>query len=177
MTNLRYWPFEFGRKTKANAELQKRLIAKGFDVGPDGADGIFGEDTRKALMQFQSAHKLDASGTVDRATEDALFPGNYERRTPSMNITSNWLSTIVASTAFKYILTAIGSAIAGWLGLAEGDVTAVLIQIVSLIPGVWGMWEAAKSKAVVNGNVVNLANLPATEQKKVVEVVAEAKGE
>lgn len=34
------------------AELQRRLIAKGYDVGAAGADGWFGKDTEAALWRF-----------------------------------------------------------------------------------------------------------------------------
>jgi hypothetical protein len=171
VTNLRYWPFVYGHKSKANAELQRRLGFSSVD-----ADGIFGAETRKALQRFQQNSGLPVTGEVDRATEDLLFPGNFERRTPSMQITSNWLSGIVTSTGFKYILTALATLLASRLGLDQGNLVAILTQIAALIPALWGMWEAAKSKVVVNGQNVNLANVSAEDQARVAEVVAKAKG-
>lgn len=173
MTNVYYWPFEFGRKTKANEQLQRVLADYGYYPGE--IDGIFGTRTKLAVEDVQRKYNLPMTGEIDRATEDLLFPGNYERRTPSMQITSNWLSGIVASTAFKYILQSVATAIAVWLGL-EGDVVlAILTQVIGLIPMLWGAWEAAKSKIVVNGKAANLANAPADLQRQAVSLVAQAK--
>jgi hypothetical protein len=47
-------------------EVQRRLNAAGFDAGP--ADGILGPRTRRALLEFQAANKLQRSGEVDAAT-------------------------------------------------------------------------------------------------------------
>lgn len=171
MTRIYYWPFIFGAKSKANAELQRRL---GF--GPIDADGIFGTETKKALERFQENSGIPVTGAVDRATEDLLFPGNYERRTPSMQLSSNWLSGIVASTGFKYVVAIAATWIAARLGVDAGTLEGIITQAVALLMGAWGMWEAAKSKAVVNGQNVNLAKLPEADQAKVAEVVASAKG-
>lgn len=39
--------------------LQKDLISLGYDVGPDGADGIFEKDTETAVKAFQTDMKMD----------------------------------------------------------------------------------------------------------------------
>lgn len=39
--------------------LQKNLMTLGYDVGPDGADGIFELDTEKAVKAFQTDQKMD----------------------------------------------------------------------------------------------------------------------
>ena len=53
-------------------QLQEALIALGYDVGPDGADGQFGNNTRKAVVAFQKDHGLDADGEVGPLTCEAL---------------------------------------------------------------------------------------------------------
>jgi hypothetical protein len=169
MTNLYYWPFEFGKKSKANKELQKRLGFSDID-----ADGIFGSDTKWVLEAYQTRNNLPVTGVVDRATEDRLFPGNYDRRTPSMNINSNWLSGIVASTGFKYVLTMIATYIAARTGVDQGTLVGILSQVIGVILGLWGMWEASKSKVVVDGVRVEVKNLPAADQAKIVAVVEKA---
>jgi len=52
--------------------VQRRLLELGYDeVGR--ADGIFGLDTQGGVRLFQSDAGMEISGTVDRATWDALF--------------------------------------------------------------------------------------------------------
>lgn len=55
--------------------IQKRLIAKGFDLGPAGADGINGRRTTQAIAAFQAAAGLDIKfpGTIGPITLAALF--------------------------------------------------------------------------------------------------------
>lgn len=48
--------------------VQQALLRLGFDVGDAGADGVFGRDTRVAVMRFQQANGLTSSGEVDRET-------------------------------------------------------------------------------------------------------------
>jgi peptidoglycan hydrolase-like protein with peptidoglycan-binding domain len=52
------------------AELQKALIALGYKIGKP--DGIYGGKTRKAVVKFQKAHKLDADGLVGAKTAKAI---------------------------------------------------------------------------------------------------------
>lgn len=166
MSNIYYWPFEFGRKTKANKELQKRLGFSDID-----ADGIFGSETKRVLEAFQARNNLPVTGVVDRATEDRLFPGNYERRTPSMNINSNWVSGIVASTGFKYFVAIAATWIAARVGVDAGTLEGLISQAVGVLMGAWGMWEASKSKVVVDGVRVPLPQMSKADQEKVVAIV------
>lgn len=52
-------------------ELQRALKAKGFD--PQGTDGKFGANTRKAVVAFQRANGLEPDGVVGKNTHQALF--------------------------------------------------------------------------------------------------------
>lgn len=49
--------------------VQKALVAAGYKIK---ADGIYGPGTQKAVMQFQKAKGLEASGDVDARTREAL---------------------------------------------------------------------------------------------------------
>ena len=55
--------------------LQALLIARGYSVGPDGADGDFGNNTRLALIKFQRRKGLDQDGVAGPITWDALLRG------------------------------------------------------------------------------------------------------
>lgn len=50
--------------------LQTRLQAKGYNPGP--VDGVYGSLTQSAVMAYQQARALDASGVVDDTTWTAL---------------------------------------------------------------------------------------------------------
>lgn len=43
-------------------EVQQRLVAHGYDIGPDGVDGVLGWDTYGAVSRFQADHGLDVDG-------------------------------------------------------------------------------------------------------------------
>ena len=49
--------------------LQQSLITLGYNCGSYGADGDFGQATQNAVIAFQEANNLPASGTVDAATQ------------------------------------------------------------------------------------------------------------
>lgn len=63
-----------GSRGDAVKSLQQKLIDLGYLSG--SADGVFGEGTKKALMAFQSAKGLTASGIADSATLSALGSGS-----------------------------------------------------------------------------------------------------
>lgn len=60
--------------------VQERLIAEGFFVGPTGADGIFGQRTRDAVIAFQANKGMTADGVVRPQVYEALGIqcGKYE---------------------------------------------------------------------------------------------------
>lgn len=53
-------------------QVQKALIKAGFNVGPDGADGIFGKGTDIAVREFQQQKGLTVDGIVGTQTQKAL---------------------------------------------------------------------------------------------------------
>ena len=54
------------------ALAQKELIAKGYDCGSTGADGIFGKNTEAAVKRFQNDYGLPVTGVINDATWSAL---------------------------------------------------------------------------------------------------------
>jgi len=53
-------------------ELQEELIQAGYDVGPDGADGEYGNNTYRAVLAFQKDHGLEVDGIAGPQTWEAL---------------------------------------------------------------------------------------------------------
>lgn len=54
-----------GNRTK---ELQEKLVKVGYDIGKNGADGIFGQDTLNALKSYQKNNGLTPDGLAGLAT-------------------------------------------------------------------------------------------------------------
>ena len=53
--------------------VQKKLIGRGFDLGKNGADGLFGQATVNAVLKFQDQEDLEpVDGIVGDKTREAL---------------------------------------------------------------------------------------------------------
>jgi len=65
-------PLGLGDRGEAVADVQRRLQAVGYAVGPSGVDGVFADDTREAVLSFQQSRGLEISGVVDENTWRAL---------------------------------------------------------------------------------------------------------
>lgn len=61
-----------GDKGEFVKEIQLALMERGYDIGPDGADGDFGKNTEQAVKLFQSDNGLKVDGEVGPATWAAL---------------------------------------------------------------------------------------------------------
>lgn len=58
---------------KTILDIQKRLLALGYSLGPAGADGIMGPSTEKAIIAFKVAKGLQARPYVGPVTLEKLF--------------------------------------------------------------------------------------------------------
>lgn len=65
--------WEQGASTRLIARAQELLLAMGYDAGP--ADGAYGPRTREAVVAYQRAQGLEASGTIDTALVSRLERG------------------------------------------------------------------------------------------------------
>jgi len=83
-----------GPKVKA---LQSALINAGITL-VGGADGSFGSYTKSALISYQTAHQLNASGTVDAATATKLgLSGPASTPAPSNTTTNAYVGLKIGS--------------------------------------------------------------------------------
>lgn len=75
---------QLGSTREAVVELQKKLILLGYSCGDGGADGIFGDDTYRAVRQFQQNNGLGVDGKVGSKTWEKLetAPSNDQTETP-----------------------------------------------------------------------------------------------
>jgi len=67
-----------GDRGKEVLDVQSRLCSLGYDVGTDGVDGYFGEDTRTAILMFQQKSGLIADGIVADNTWCELVEAGYK---------------------------------------------------------------------------------------------------
>lgn len=73
--------------------LQKLLIQLGYDLGKGGADGIFGEATKQAVISFQKKKNLVVDGLAGKATLDALYEATNESKAIfKVTVTANLLN-------------------------------------------------------------------------------------
>ncbi len=58
-------------------DIQRRLLALGYEIGPTGVDGVFLGKTAEAVRSFQLAHHLDEDGVVGDETWAALVDAGF----------------------------------------------------------------------------------------------------
>ena len=63
---------KIGSKGDAVKKMQELLIANGYNCGSDGADGVFGNETHMALLNFQTAHNLTPDGVYGEKSKAVL---------------------------------------------------------------------------------------------------------
>lgn len=69
---------KLGDRGKEVLDIQSRLSGLGYDVGTDGVDGLFGPDTRMAVLNFQQANGLLADAIVAENTWRELVEAGYQ---------------------------------------------------------------------------------------------------
>ena len=58
-------------------DIQRRLLALGYDLGPTGVDGVFLGQTAEAVRSFQLSHGLSEDGVVGEETWSALVDAGF----------------------------------------------------------------------------------------------------
>ncbi len=59
-------------------DIQRRLKQLGYSLGITDIDGIFGEETERAVKKFQQDRGLDSSGIIDNETWQELVDAGYK---------------------------------------------------------------------------------------------------
>lgn len=70
-------PIRQGDRGPAVEDVQQRLLALGFDLGPTGVDGVFLGATLAAVRRFQRDHDLEDDGAVGDATWAAFVDATF----------------------------------------------------------------------------------------------------
>ncbi|MDU4693109.1 MAG: peptidoglycan-binding domain-containing protein [Dermabacter sp.] len=60
-------------RSKGLAVWQARMQARGWNIGKDGADGRYGNDTARIVKQFQKNKGLAVDGKIGKATWAAAW--------------------------------------------------------------------------------------------------------
>jgi hypothetical protein len=168
---MSHWIDIPGNPEKLQRALKAAHKTSGESYYTGKIDGILAGKSALAIRLYRRDNRLG-----DRPVVDAKLLDHLKLREPEMNNTSNnWLSGIVTSTAGQYILAMIATFIASKLGVDKGDVTAILVQVIGIVPMIYGMWQASRSKVVVNGTVVPLSHMPEFAKDAVVDAAATVK--
>lgn len=131
---------------------QKQLLALGYDLGKKGADGWYGNRTRKAVTAFQKAHPdLHANGTLGEQTLAALDMAAQQKKAAAANGTG---AVVIATGGTA---AAAGVKAAGWSLWAVGGIAAAGLVVAGLI--YWRYrnrfaWEREYLRNARNGIVV-----------------------
>ena len=123
-----------GRIGTEVADLQKILVALGFNVGSHGVDGVLGPDTRTAIKKFQSNNKLKVDGIPGPDTVDAL--NNAIKSNP------NSIASLTKSTDAD-IKLASGAKFNSQVGAGAGATTNAMTAVKFFIAKGWTPEQAA----------------------------------
>lgn len=88
----------------------------------------------------------------------------------------NWLNSLVASTAFKYLIAMAATWLATKLGVESAKLEGILSQLVGIAMGAWGMWESSRNKAVIKGVKVDLDKASPVTKAEITKAVEKEKG-
>jgi len=160
-----------GSSGTAVQQLQQRLIAVGIRV-PGGADGQFGPATAKAVLAFQTARRVPATGTVDAYTAALIQLSSAAPATPPPNQPSAPSplgpgSNGPAVTAVQRQLIAVGARPAGGADGVYGTATKKSVALFQRWMGLpsTGLLDAATAAALTTAagaapTVAALASFP-----------------
>ena len=107
--------------------IQTALTKAGFDTR--GVDGWYGQDTTNAVLAFQRAQSLDATGTIDEAT----WPDLMAEPVPAVSQRSLQLTAAFEGNGFELAEGNFDGALLTWgiigFTLASGEIQKIILAI------------------------------------------------
>lgn len=101
-----------GSRGSAVQDVQKKLVALGYNVGSSGADGIFGNDTKNAVIKFQGSVGISKDGIVGSVTLAKLNEAyNNRNKGQSTTTTTSYVGKDYVRKAQVHISNFTGTAI------------------------------------------------------------------
>lgn len=131
-----YATLEFGSRGTEVLQLQKALLALGFD--PSGTDGKFGRGTERAVIAYQSSKGLTPDGKAGSLTLTQLYSEYQSQGTASSTGTTG--ATATSSSTLKY----------GDSGTRVTELQTALQALGYSPNGIDGRFGAGTQKAVIN---------------------------
>lgn len=111
-------------------EIQRKLKTLGFDIGPFGADGIFGHNTLKAYNKFRASKGLPSVARESMSELNRLlFPEEFKPAPPAKPKKPDFLTGLVVSAIVSKLK---GLPAMNFLSGYKTYVLAVLIIICAL---------------------------------------------
>ena len=137
--------------------LQNRLIELGYLS--DAADGVYGENTRAAVEEFQSRNELPATGVADRTTQERLF--SRERGVVAAGPTGGAGTGDIARVQQKLALWGF---LSGTVDGRYGDATAAaIVRFKNYVAAVEGEYAPSATPAPPEDDPENPFDMPVPE--------------
>ncbi|MEA4928736.1 MAG: peptidoglycan-binding protein [Candidatus Limiplasma sp.] len=161
----RYSTLEFGSRGSNVLQLQKTLLALGFD--PNGTDGKYGRGTEAAVMLYQASKGLTSDGKAGTQTLTLLYADADTTTTTTTTTDSETTSTGTNPNTIQY----------GDSGDRVTTLQTALVKLGYEIGGVDGRFGAATRKAVIafqKANGLTADGLAGTKTQNILYTKADA---
>ena len=111
-------------------EMQEKLMALGYDLGPCKADGDFGAATEKAVRAFQKDFGVSVSGKYTAETHAVLCREKTSVTSPAHTVTLTGTANIRCGngTEYKIITSAAKGSVFTYVATADNGWVAVVVN-------------------------------------------------
>lgn len=108
-----------GSRGPAVVTLQQRLAQLGYDLG--SANGVFGDDTRHAVVAFQKVNALHRNGVVDPGTWAALDRPYIPRAHYNPYVRGQYVTGLEVDLSHQVLYRTYRGAVTGIIDASTGD--------------------------------------------------------